>query len=184
MCKSPTHLGSEPSNPERREQFLTLYSEHYTRLLYYHTALVPVSNDAADIMQETSLVLWRKFDSFEVGTNFFAWACKIARLQTLKYYQRNKRFAYLFDTEVLEKVSTDAIASASQNIIRLEALESCIKELPIPDRQIVRRRYETGVTAKRLAGEVGLSVDRLSRSLARIRKLLLNCIDQKEAECA
>ena len=41
--------------------------------------------DAEDVLQEANLVLWRKFDQYQEGTNFFAWACQIIRYEVLKY---------------------------------------------------------------------------------------------------
>ena len=67
-------------DPRKVTQFVELYTQHYTQLRYYLMSLIPSPSDAADVIQETSLVLWEKFDFFEVGTNFYAWSCKIARL--------------------------------------------------------------------------------------------------------
>ena len=66
--------------PDPTGEFLELYSHNYPRLQFYLTSLMPMADDAADVLQETSLVLWKRFDTYETGTNFFAWACKIARL--------------------------------------------------------------------------------------------------------
>jgi RNA polymerase sigma-70 factor (ECF subfamily) len=178
--KSSEAIG--PLDPERTAQFVELYSQHYPKLQYFLMALLPTSNDAADVMQETSLVLWRKFDTFEIGTNFFAWACKIARLQTLKHFQRNHRSTKLFENQTLEKIATDALQAAERNSVPLELLESCLQKLPESDRKIIRRRYEAGVTVKQIAAEIGLSANLLSKSLGRMRRALLACIERKLAE--
>lgn len=170
------------SDPERMAQFVELYSEHYSRLQYYVMALLPSSSDAADVTQETSLVLWQKFDTFELGTNFFAWACKIARLQTLKYYERNKRSAKLFESSTLEKLSAEAMASAVRPAASLDVLESCLSRLPDSDQKLIRRRYEPDTTVKQLAAEIGLSANLVSKSLGRIRRALLSCIERKLAQ--
>ena len=169
----------ESTNPDRMAKFVQLYSLHYPRLQYYVMALLPSSNDVADVLQETSLVLWKKFDSFEIGTNFFAWACKIARLQTLKHYERNKRSAKLFDTSTLEKLAVEAMDSAARPTVPLEVLESCLARLLESDRKIIRRRYEPDTTVKQIANEIGLSANLLSKSLGKIRRSLLACIERK-----
>lgn len=172
----------ESSDSERMAQFVELYSEHYPRLQYYVMALLPTANDAADVLQEASLVLWKKFDSFEIGTNFFAWACAIARYQTMKYYDRNKRSARLFDTSTLEKLSTDAMAAADSQSTPLEVLESCLSHLPDSDRQLIRRRYEPKITVNQIAEEIGLTANLVSKSLGRIRRALLRCVERKLAQ--
>jgi RNA polymerase sigma-70 factor, ECF subfamily len=170
---------NQSMNPVQMAQFVELYSQHYPRLLYYLMALLPNGDDAADVMQETSLVLWNKFDSFEIGTNFLAWACKIARLQTMKHYERNSRSAKLFDTSTLEKLAVDAMDSAARPSVPLEVLESCLARLSESERKLIRRRYEHGSSVKQLAIDIGRTADSLSKSLGRIRRALLQCLERK-----
>jgi RNA polymerase sigma-70 factor (ECF subfamily) len=141
-------------------------------------ALLPTSSDAADVLQETSLVLWSKFDTFELGTNFFAWACKIARLQTLKHYERNRRSATLFDPRALELLSADAMDAAGTEAGSLETLESCLGKLSEADRKVIRGRYERGATVKKMAADIGVPPNLLSKSLGRIRRALLFCMER------
>src|SRR5262245_45344629 len=82
---------------DRMAEFVELYSRYYPRLQYYLMALLPSANDASDVLQESSLVLWEKFGTYESGTNFYAWACKIARLQALKFRNRMGRTAMVLD---------------------------------------------------------------------------------------
>jgi RNA polymerase sigma-70 factor (ECF subfamily) len=168
---------ANPTNPERMAEFMGLYSSHYPRLQFYVMALAPKAGDAADILQETSMVLWRKFDSFEPGSNFFAWACKIARLQTLKFRERQGRSAQLFELSVLEKIADQAFREASGSTLQLEALDSCIKKLSAQDRALIRKRYQPGMSVSELARDAGRSANSLSQTLGRIRRALLHCIE-------
>src|SRR6476620_1570072 len=93
----------ERSDPT--SEFLELYSHNYPRLQFYLTTLLPIAEDAADVLQETSLVLWKKFDTYTTGTNFFAWACKIARLQALKHRERRGKAAMAFSDELLDTLA-------------------------------------------------------------------------------
>lgn len=177
--------GSDPNreftanaHDDRVAEFLELYSSHYPRLQFYVTALLPSANDASDVLQETSMVLWRKFDSFEMGTNFFAWASKIARFQVMQYRDRQGRTPRLFDTSLLE---TLAVEASDEHFIRkmpLQALENCLGKLSEADRSLIRRRYQPGTTVQQLAAEVGRTANSLSKSLGRIRRALLECIDR------
>jgi len=133
---------------------------------------------AADVLQEVSMVLWRRFETFELGTNFFAWACKIARFQVMKYRERQGRSARLFDNSLLEKLAADA---ADENVVcqvPLQALENCLGKLSEVDRSLIRRRYQPGMTVQQIAADHGRSANALSKSLGRIRRALLECIDR------
>lgn len=163
---------------DRVAEFLELYSSHYPRLQFYVTALLPTANDASDVLQETSMVLWRKFDTFELGTNFFAWACKIARFQVMKYRERQGRSARLFDTSLLETLAVEACDESGVCGVPLQELENCLAKLSDVDRSLIRRRYQPGITVQQLAADVGRTANSLSKSLGRIRRTLLECIDR------
>ena len=171
-------LDSAPPT-ERVDEFIDLYSQHFAQLRYYVMALVPSSSDAADVLQEVSLVLWRRFDTFEPGTNFFAWACKIARLQALRHSQRSNRSARVFDTSVLEQLAVEAIPASSQPPRLMELLQSCLARLSAADRTLIQRRYRPDSSVKKIAAETGRSANSLSKSLGRIRRALMNCIERK-----
>ena len=167
---------SDPGDSERMAKFVELYSQHYQRLQYYVMALLPAPSDAADVLQETSLVLWKKFETFELGTNFFAWACKIARLQTQKYYQTTNRAAILLKESTLEQIATEAMQAAENPTLAMEALETCLDKLDEADRKLICRRYEAQTSVKEIAAELGVTSNFLSKTFSRIRRNLLLCM--------
>ena len=73
--------------------------EKFTRLLVgiqplLYGFILSLTHDrvaADDLMQETSAVMWRKFDQFQQGTNFGAWAMKIARFCVLEWRRQEAR---------------------------------------------------------------------------------------------
>jgi RNA polymerase sigma-70 factor (ECF subfamily) len=167
------------SHDERVAEFLELYTTNYARLQFYVIALLPLGNDASDVLQDTSMILWRKFDTFQLGTNFFAWACKIARLQVMKFRERQGRSARIFDAHLLEKLAVEAADSDMVGSVSLQALESCLAKLSENDRILIRRRYQPGANVRQLAAEIGRTANSLSKSLGRIRRSLLECVDRK-----
>jgi RNA polymerase sigma-70 factor (ECF subfamily) len=172
-------LDADRSDPTA--EFLELYSHNYPRLQYYLMALLPIADDAADVLQETSLVLWKKFDTYETGTNFFAWACKIARLQALKLRERRGKSAGIFGDELLETLAEEAAEErfAPGNLLR--DLGQCLERLSHRDQQLIQKRYEPGISVAGLAAEIGRTANSLSKSLGRIRRSLLECIERKQA---
>jgi RNA polymerase sigma-70 factor, ECF subfamily len=169
---------SERSDPTA--EFLELYSHNYPRLQYYLMALLPIADDAADVLQETSLVLWKKFDTYETGTNFFAWACKIARLQALKHRERRGKSARVFSDELLETLADEAIDERWAPGSLLPHLGQCLERLSTRDQQLIQKRYQPGMSVAALAAEIGRTANSLSKSLGRIRRSLLECIERKQ----
>lgn len=162
-------------------EFVELYSGNYPRLQYYVMTLLPGANDVADVLQETSLVLWKKFDAFESGSNFFAWACKIARLQALKHRERQGRSARLFELRVMEMLADEAGNEEHGRTPPLPVLRGCLEKLSEQERSLILRRYTPGMSVKDLATEIGRSANSLSHTLGRIRKALLECIQRTQS---
>ena len=65
-----------PNESEQHERFLRLLLKDERRIRRYILALMPDRVDAADVMQETSLALWRKFDEYRPAQPFFNWAVR------------------------------------------------------------------------------------------------------------
>jgi RNA polymerase sigma-70 factor (ECF subfamily) len=174
-------IPAEGPYTDQMAEFVELYSGNYPRLQYYVMTLLPGANDVADVLQETSLVLWRKFDTFERGTNFFAWACKIARLQAMKHRERQGRSAKLFELHVMELLADEAGDEDSGRAAPLPVLRGCLEKLSEQERSLILRRYTPGMSVKILATEIGRSANSLSHTLGRIRRSLLECIKRSQA---
>lgn len=176
---SPDDESDESAAADRMSEFVELYSRYYPRLQYYLMALLPSANDAADVLQESSLVLWKKFGTYESGTNFYAWACKIARLQALKFRNRAGRSAKILDDSILEKLSQEAMSTEVDPVASLEALAYCLDRLSERNRSLIRRRYQPNISVRELADEAGCSANALSKLLGKIRRVLLDCVERR-----
>jgi len=84
--RNPNNIGREGKVGE----FVTLLTAQQARIYAYILSLVPNFNDADDLLQDTTKLMWEKFDDFVLGTDFLAWGKKIAYYQIMDYY-RNKR---------------------------------------------------------------------------------------------
>jgi len=165
----------------RAEQFMRLLLAHERRIYGFILALVRDWSDADDLMQETSAVMWRKFDEFEPGTHFVAWALSVARYQVLNHQkkQRVKR-SHLSEQNVqaiAERMASDEKPVGPQQ----EALDLCMRKLPERDRELIRLRYEHGATTQDVADRAGRSIHAVYKALNRIHAKLLECIRQAMA---
>lgn len=179
---APSADATSAASNDRMAEFVELYSGNYPRLQYYVMTLLPGANDAADVLQETSLVLWKKFDTFERGSNYFAWACKIARLQAMKYRERQGRSARMFELHVMELLADEVSDDEAGRTPPLPVLRACLDKLAEAEKSLILRRYLPGMSVKVLATELGRSANSVSHSLGRIRRLLLECIKRTEAK--
>jgi len=81
----------ENEGPTPTEEVQLLFVRNENAIRAFIRALQPSLSDADDVLQETFLTVSRKASSFEIGTNFTAWACGIARLKVLENFRQNKR---------------------------------------------------------------------------------------------
>jgi len=68
--------------------FLALLVPNQMRIQAFILTLVPNVADAEDIYQETVYVMWDKISTFEIGTDFVAWAVTIAKFKILELLRR------------------------------------------------------------------------------------------------
>lgn len=61
-----------------RDDFIRHLTGFQGKLYAYTLALLADPDAAADVVQETNVVLWHKADQFTPGTNFASWALHVA----------------------------------------------------------------------------------------------------------
>lgn len=169
--------------PQKRvpadEKFMRLYSSAYSKIFRFILTLIPCRSDADEIMQETSLVLWRKIDEYQPEGDFTRWACGIARIEVLRLMDRKKRFAALFDEQLLTQIATTHAKYEELLEIRREFLTQCKRRLPEKDLYLLQLIYESDHGAKAAASIMDQPLSTIYRHLDRIRTALFRCIERK-----
>ncbi len=166
---------------ESRKRLMTLMTRHQRQIFGYIYTLVPNRYDAEDLLQETSLVICEKFDGFEDGTDFVAWACQIAYWRIRYSRQKFARSKVVFNQEILDAVAQTASTMTSELDSRHEALGNCLQKLHPRDRELVLTRYEPGSGVEEAARRSGRTLQTAYKALARLRKLLLDCVSNQLA---
>ena len=82
----------------RYREYVRLLAEHERQLAGYVHALVPLWQDAEDVLQDTKLRLWEQFDTFQLGTNFAAWSFTIAGYLVRKHRKDRQRSGFVSAT--------------------------------------------------------------------------------------
>lgn len=169
---------SDPTPIDSTEEFVHSITQAQRRLYAFVLALVRRPADADDVLQETNVVLWRKRETYRPGTDFYAWAFEIVRLQVLAWRARQARSADPFDAALLTEIAAAAELESQRYGQREAALRSCLQKLPEQQRALIIRRYQPEVAVNSLAAELGKSAKSVSESLRRIRDTLRQCIER------
>lgn len=171
--------GDEDNASQTMETFVKLFAAHQRTIWLYLSTMLPTQNDVDDVFQETSLVLWREFDKFTVGTNFGVWACTIAFNRVRAWNSKRSREGIVFSDEFLIAVSDELIDHSEYYSQRLDALKLCMKQLPSHHRELLGLRYTQGMSIESIATKLGRTVDGVYRMLSRVRHTLHDCIDRR-----
>jgi RNA polymerase sigma-70 factor (ECF subfamily) len=163
------------------ELLVRLLTRHQDDLFRYIFAMLPHEEDARDVLQETSVALYRKFAEYDSRQPFLPWAFRFAYLEVLKQRERNQRGTQLFSRELIERLAAQREQLEPVLQARLVALEACLERLSSKDQEIIRHRYHDNCNAEDLAEQVGGSRRTLFRQLERIRRQLFECINRRLA---
>lgn len=165
------------SNSTRYAEFVELFSAHARRIYGYTLTLVPNWADADDVFQDSSKVLWEKFDQFTSGTDFFAWSCRIVQFQAMYFRQRQQRSRLQFSDAFLEAVSTQALDDNEFLERQHRALADCLDKLSPRTRELVELRYQPNASTKTVAEKVGRSLEAVYKALNRAQRTLIDCVE-------
>jgi RNA polymerase sigma-70 factor (ECF subfamily) len=157
-------------------ELVQLMIKYQRRIFAYIHTLVPSRNDAEDILQEASLTICEKFKDFEIGTNFYSWACQIAYWKIRAARKKYATSKVIFNQEVLDVIAQTRGQMEEELNSRHQALSRCLKKLNDRDRRMVLIRYESGKNVSAAAHACGRSVQGAYKALNRIRKALFDCV--------
>jgi RNA polymerase sigma-70 factor (ECF subfamily) len=162
---------------DTNEEFVELLTRYQQRIFLFIFSLLPNRSNAEDVLQETTLLLWQKFGEYEPGSNFKAWAYKIAYYKVLEFVRRQSSDRHRFSDEFTERVAAMA-GGELPNITqaRQMALTRCLEKLPSKDRDVIRRRYRPGGSVRAVAEELGRSTRGIYKVLGRAHRLLHHCV--------
>jgi len=181
---TPSERDTGPSaRAGQPEEFVRLFTRYQRKVHWYIFALLHDHHDTEEVFQETALVLWQKFGTFQPGTSFVAWACRIAYNKVLRFRDNHRRDVPCFSNVFLEEVAPELLAVIDTDAMDLvhERLADCFARLNAQDRDLVERRYKPGATTKRVAAEVGRSTDAVYKALSRIHQALFDCMTASRA---
>ena len=153
--------------------YVSLITKYQSALYAYILTIHPDRNAAEDILQEANLILWKRMGDFEMGTNFQAWAYKIAYFQTMRYLKPKKRKSWLcYDDELLDILNEDTLERFDNFLDKRDALRKCISELKPDDAALLNIRYEHNASLAEISKITGRSEGALKQVFLRIRRTL------------
>jgi RNA polymerase sigma factor (sigma-70 family) len=143
---SPIVPGVDP------ERFVRLFVEGQREILRYILRLVPDIDDAHEILLDTGVDLWRRFDRYDPAFAFVPWACGFAFRRVRKHRGQQARRVKYLSIESLNLIAAER--SEKDGILedRRRTVERCPQQLRDDDRLVVEHRYSRQMSVAKIAG--------------------------------
>ena len=160
-----------------QQRFLSLFLRSEREIFRYVAALVPNVIDAEDIVQQTALALWEKFDAYDPSQPFTPWACRFALNKARQWIERRQRWQALLDHGLAEELAQRRQELQPEFERRLKHLEACLDKLTQGQRALVEAYYYERSDIESLAGRNGRTAAAIYKMLQRIRQALQVCVE-------
>jgi RNA polymerase sigma-70 factor (ECF subfamily) len=173
-------MATDPS--QIPNDFVNLLLQYQQPLRVFIRALMPGRDEAWDVFQQTNAVLWSKQSEFQPGTNFRAWAFKVARFEVMAFFQKERRKGWLvFDGEMIDLMEDEMASEPAELEEHYRALDQCVSDLKPHDRELIRQRYLITGSLENYAKALGRAAGTLKTRLFRLRAALRDCVQRRLA---
>ena len=164
---------------ELSEEFILELTQSQQRLFGFLFKRLADREQAREVLQRTNLVLCRKADNFELGTNFKAWAMTVANYEVMAYRKTQARERLVFTDEVDAMIGTADDGRSSAQSARVAHLKHCLQGMSLKNRELLDWRYQGERTMVQIAEDIGSTIGAVKVKLHRLRRQLLGCIQTR-----
>ncbi|NLF08801.1 MAG: sigma-70 family RNA polymerase sigma factor [Pirellulaceae bacterium] len=185
------------------QSFVELFVKNQRRIYGYILTVVPDCNEADDLFQQTSMVLWEKVgdfrpkraarancpidcndadgeaDAHHLSEDFVRWGCGIAHNLIRNWRVKKGRDRHCFSDEMLARLATVRAEKSDWLEAALAALGVCMDDLKPAERELLTLCYADDRSIRRISAELGQSEGAVYQKLHRIRAKLYDCIENK-----
>lgn len=159
-----------------QQQFLSLFLRSEREIFRYVAVLVPNVTDAEDIVQQTAMALWEKFDAYDPSQPFTPWACRFALNKARQWIERRQRWQALLERGLAEELMQRRQELLPEFEMRLRHLEGCLEKLPDAQRSLIEGYYYERASIENLAQRSGRTEAATYKMLQRVRQSLQVCV--------
>lgn len=169
------------------DAFSDLIRLHQAQVRAYLARYVRRRDAIDDLAQDTFLAAFRSLSSFRGTSSLRLWLLGIARNQALMFLRRElgrRSGRASFEALTEEWLAQDLAVQPVEDegaAREVEALRGCLRELPEPSADMVRRHYFERMSASQIAKATDRSPGAVWVALMRVRDALRRCVERKMA---
>lgn len=172
---------TEQSDTLTADSFELLYRQYAGKVYQKCLSMTKDSDTAQDFTHDIFMKVFAKLSSFQNRSAFSTWLYSVSHNYCLDQLRIGKRFS----TESFSEGTTSAVAEQDPSSgveCRLQALEEVMKRLPAPEVDLLRLKYEQGLSITEIAQHYGLNESAVKMRLKRTRDKLRTLYVSQEAD--
>ena len=163
--------------PQSEFQFTQLLLQHERALRAFARTMLPDWESVDNVIQNASLVMWKKFGQLDSPDGFLPWSRIIVRFEAMRARRDLARDRLVLSEEIVTLLAQEAEATAEDQLDReRQALRTCMKSLSEANRRLVMAPYGPAGGIKELAEQAGRSPNSLYKVVGRLRAKLRSCV--------
>ncbi len=149
-------------------------------LIEYVGSLLGGLDGVDDLVQETNLFLWERRGDFRPGSNFRAWAMRVAWFKVMaERRDRARSGQVVFSERIFEMLAAAAEERMPDSDRRLVALRHCLERTRPQDRRLLDWKYGKGASLTDLAAATGCAATAIHKTISRLRLALRHCVEKR-----
>ena len=169
-----------PHRPVDQSDFMRLFVRHERDLRVFARGLLPNWPAVDDVLQEASVVMWKKLHQLEKEEDFFTWARVIVRFEALRARRNAARDRLVLSEETLELLANEAMPTTRDELEQERAaLNECLQKMGDEQRELVFAASMRDGGVKELAEATNRTANSLYKLIGRLRASLRECVDRK-----
>lgn len=145
--------------------FDEIYKIYWQKIFRLCMGYVNDHEQAADMAQETFIIVWEQLPKYRNEANISTWIFRIASNNCLRHIEKQKRFPKSEMPVHLKEENQESLEP------QIQFLYKCISELPETDRVIISLELEN-IKQAEIASIVGLSEANIRVRIHRIKEKL------------
>ncbi len=167
---------------EKEAEFMGLFVTHEPELRAFLRTLLPSWEAVDDVLQEASVVMWKKLDQLEDEEGFLPWAKVILRFKAMHARRTAARDRLVLSEETVALLAEEALDLEPDQMGReRKALDACLQKLSNENRELVLLPYRRPGGLTELAQQTSRSSNSLYKLLGRLREKLRLCVERELA---
>lgn len=161
-----------------RDAILREFVKNRSHLFAFILSIVRDFAFAEEVLQEVAVVVCDQWEEFRPGTNFGAWAARIARNKIFNLNRVSRR-ELLLSPEAIAGI--ERAVEVESEASSLDAVRKCLETVTDRVRSVLAMRYREGLSGGEIARRTKTTITAVHMALSRARSVLARCVETRLA---